>query len=89
MSQVGQALATLALCLVVWGVVSLIRIVAYLSTRGEKISYVFIKLFALKYVHRYRVLTTGETGRPGFWFYSYTLSMLGALVLGVLALTLA
>jgi hypothetical protein len=87
--QTGQVLATLALCLVVWGVISLIRIAIYLASRGEKINYVFIKLFALKYVQRYRVLTAGETGRPGFWFYSYVLSMLGALLFGTLTVIFA
>lgn len=79
--QIPEFIAAAGLALVIWGIVSLIKIVSYLSSRGVKISYVFIRLFAIKYVSQYRTMTTEETGKPGFWFYSYVLSMLAALII--------
>jgi hypothetical protein len=76
------------LALVVWGIVSLIKMVSYLSSRGVRTSYVFVRLFALKYVNLYRTMTIEESGSTGFWFYSYVFSMLGALAMAVVLLTL-
>ncbi|MBN2586019.1 MAG: hypothetical protein JXA64_10350 [Candidatus Fermentibacteraceae bacterium] len=83
-----EILAAVALAAVIWGITSLIRIVSYLSSRGTKVNFVFIRLFALRYVNQYRNMTREETGRTGAWFHSYVFSMLGALALAVAAILL-
>ena len=63
-----------------WGVVSSIAIISFLSARGEKINFFLLKLLLFRYVTRYSEITTGESGRPGSWYYSYIVSMILAFV---------
>jgi len=78
----------LALISVVSGIVSSIVITAWLSKRGMKINYPFIKVMIIKYVHQYRKITQQETGKPGPWFYSFVISMNLALVFAVVGFVL-
>ena len=70
------------------GIVSSIVIASFLSRRGIKINYLFIKILILKYVHRYRKITLQETGKPGSWFYSYIISMNIALIFAIIGIVL-
>ncbi|HUT47235.1 MAG TPA: hypothetical protein VMX36_13205 [Sedimentisphaerales bacterium] len=70
------------------GVVSSILIASFLSGRGIKINYPFIRVLILKYIHQYRKITMQETGKPGPWFYSYVISMNLALVFAVISIVL-
>ncbi|MBI5476504.1 MAG: hypothetical protein HY964_07175 [Ignavibacteriales bacterium] len=79
---------TLALICVFWGVVSSIVIVSFLSNHGVKINYFLLKLFLPKYVSQYRKLKIEETGKPGYWYYSFVVSMISALVLAIIGLLL-
>ena len=78
----------LAILSVVWGIVSSMIIVSYLSRRGVKINFLFIRILILKYIHQYHQLTRQETGKPGPWFYSYVVSVLLALAFAILGLSL-
>jgi len=55
----------LALMSIVWGIVTSIMITSFLSRRGIKINYLFLRLFIFKYVSQYRKITMEETGKPG------------------------
>lgn len=68
---------------VIWGIVSEMAMISFLSGHGEKINYLFLKVYFFKYMKRYSEITTAETGRPGPWFYSYIVSMNLALVFGI------
>jgi hypothetical protein len=70
------------------GVASSIGIVAYLQRRGQRINWIFINVFILKYVHQYHGLTTQETGKPGPLFYSYVIAMNTALVAAIIGMAL-
>lgn len=72
----------------IFGVVSSIVITAWLSKRGIKINYIFIKVLIIKYVHQYRKITQQETGKPGPWFYSFVISMNLALVFAIVGIVL-
>ena len=78
----------LALVSVVLGIVTIIMIVSFLSKRGVKINYLFIRLFIFRYVHQYRKITIEENGKPGPLFYRFIISMNLALVLAVLGIIL-
>ena len=80
-------LATAIVC-VLWGVVSSITIVAYLSDHGVKINYLLLRLLLPKYVGQYRKMTMEKTGKSGFWYYSFVTSMIAALVLAVVGLAI-
>ena len=71
------------------GVYFMLRMVGYLRSRGEKVSFLLFRLRWFQYMERYRELTLGETGEPGSWLLWYKVAMLAALLLvisGALAL---
>jgi len=84
----SEILLGIALGSVAWGVVSAIVIASYLANRGRKINFIFFRILILKYIHEYYEITQQENGKPGFWFYSYVVSMNLALVLAVIGLIL-
>jgi hypothetical protein len=85
MSNVFLALALLS---VAWGIVSAGAITSFMSSRGVRINFLFIRILIVKYVHQYHELTLKERGRPGPWFYSYIVSMNLALVFAIVGLVL-
>ena len=72
----------------IFGVISSIVITSWLSKRGIKINYPFIKVLIIKYVHQYRKITQQEGGKPGPWFYSYVISMNLALFFAITGIIL-
>ena len=78
----------LAIISAVSGVFSSIVIASWLSKRGIKINYPFIKVLIIKYVHQYRKITQQEGGKPGPWFYSFVISMNLALVFAITVIVL-
>lgn len=85
MSNLFLALAIIS---TLWGVVSSIVIVSFLSNHGVKINYFLLRLLLPKYVGQYRKITIEETGKPSVWYYSFVISMNSALVLAVVGLLL-
>jgi hypothetical protein len=77
-----------ALICVLWGIVSSMMIVSFLSNHGVKINYLLLKLFLPKYVGQYRKITLEENGKPGIWYYSFVISMNSALALAAIGLLL-
>lgn len=78
----------IALVCAAWGIVSAIAIVSYISRRGQKINYLLLRIMIYKYIHSYSEMTREERGRPGFWFYSYIVSMNLALVFVIIGAVL-
>jgi hypothetical protein len=78
----------LAVLSALWGVVSSMAIASFLSRRGIKVNYVFIRVLIFKYIHQYRKITMQEKGRPGPWFYSFVISMNLALVFAIVGIVL-
>jgi hypothetical protein len=78
----------LAILSAIWGIVSSIVIVAFLSKRGIKINFLFFRVLMLKYIHQYHKITIQENGRSGPWFYSYIISMNLALALAIVGIVL-
>lgn len=66
-------------------VVSSLMMVDYLKKRGEKISFIWIRLFIFAYADKYRKLTKEETGQAGPLFYAWIISINVALVCALLA----
>ena len=77
-----------ALVSVIVGIVFMIMIVSFLSKRGIKINYIFLRLYIIKYIHQYRKITIEENGKPGNLFYAFIVSMNLALVLAVIGIIL-
>jgi hypothetical protein len=78
--------AVLAFASVGLGVVFSIMIVHEVSKRGVKISFLWLRLYLIKYIHQYQQLTRKETGRPGPLYYPCIVSYQMALVFAVVYL---
>jgi hypothetical protein len=78
----------LALIAVAWGIATSIMITSFLSRRGIKINYLFLRLFIFRYVSQYRKITKEETGKPGPLFYSSIAAWNLALLLAIIGVIL-
>ena len=85
MSTVIFGIAVIGL---VWGIVSVLVMTAFVSNRGYKISVPFFRIFVIKYIYLYSRITKEENGKPGVWFYSFIIAMNLALTLTVAGLLL-
>ena len=88
MTELGTLLLALAVPCVVVGVVSMMAMAGALQSRGEKIDWVFVRLFMPKYIAQYRDATIQETGHPGSLFYVFLISMNLALAFAILGVAL-
>ena len=86
--MISNILVALALIAVVWGIVSSLKIVTHLASRGIRINYILLRVMILRYIGMYHDMTVREAGRPGPWYYSYIASMLLALLFAVIGLAL-
>ena len=83
--QAHVVLLILAGLCVAWAAVSAVFISAALDRRGIQTSFVLMRLRFLQYLSQYREITRRETGRTGFWFYSYVISINAVWILGLAA----
>jgi len=78
----------LALIGIAFGIAASVMIVSFLSRRGIKINYLFIRLFIFRYIRQYRQITMEETGKPGPLFYWSITSWNLALVFAIIGIVL-
>ena len=78
------AVLVVAWVCVVWAVVAALLIAADRRRRGAKVSYVWLRLFILRYLFDYRRMTRQETGRTGLLFYHYVVPLNVALLLSII-----
>jgi hypothetical protein len=77
-------LMVIGLLCAVWAVTASILIVRDVKRRGVAVSYLWLRLMILKYLHDYARLTREETGRVGPLFYHYMVPLNVALVIVVI-----
>jgi hypothetical protein len=70
------------------GVALMMAMTGVVQAHGQKISWVFLRLYVLKYINDYRNLTTKRLGRPGPLFYPFIVFMNLALLFALLGLVL-
>jgi hypothetical protein len=78
----------LAIASALWSVVSAIVIASYLSQRGVKTNFLFLRLFGINNVRDYQKFAGDESGKSEPWFQSFTVSMKVALVTGLIGVIL-
>jgi hypothetical protein len=79
-------MALLVGCLLVcatWAVTAAVLMARDLGKRGLPVSFVWLRLMILSYLHQYAKVTRQETGRIGPLFYHYVVPLNLALVLAV------
>jgi hypothetical protein len=64
----------------VWSVTASLLIARDLEKRGIPISFFWLRLMILKYLHQYSKITREETGRVGSLFYHYVVPLNVAVV---------
>ena len=79
-------LACLALACVIWSVVTIIRITAFLDKRGIKTPVPFWGFYLFRNMGRYKETTIKETGKVGSLYYQYVIPINAALLLALAAL---
>ena len=67
-------------------VVSTVMIFSKLKVRGEKVSFLWLRIFMISYAHKYKKLTREESGKVGYLFYLWIISINIALICAVLYL---
>lgn len=77
-------LLILALACAVWAITAAITIASELRRRGMPVSYVWLRVMILKYLHEYAKVTQEETGRVGPLFYHYVVPLNAALLLVII-----
>lgn len=85
MTPTTLVLASLATACIIWYVVATILIFENLRRRGEKVSFIWLRLLAISYALKYRDLTRKETGRTGGLFCQWVVSINMTAVLIVAA----
>lgn len=74
--------AALAIILYIWATMMIYN---FLNKRNEKMpSFIFIRLFIFRYVDRYKTITKNETGKVGYLYYLWIISINLALACFVL-----
>jgi hypothetical protein len=76
-------LVGLLLVCAIWAVTAAVLIARDLEKRGIPVSFVWLRLMILKYLHQYSKITREENGRVGPLFYHYVVPLNVALVLAV------
>ena len=61
-------------------VVSTLMMYSYLKDKGEKVSFIWLRLYMISYANRYKKLTKNETGKVGYLFYIWIVSINVALI---------
>jgi hypothetical protein len=73
---------------VIWNVATSIRIFDWFRHRGVSVSFVWLRVTAPWYAHKYRKITREETGRTGALYYHWIISINSALVFALVAIVL-
>ena len=80
-------LITIGAVAVIWYVAATLLICEYLRNKNQRVNYIFLKMMAPVYAHRYRKITRAETGKTGPLFYHWIIpvnTMLAAAVLSLI-----
>lgn len=65
----------------IWAITASLLIARDLEKRGIPVSFFWLRLMILKYVHQYSKITRAETGRIGPLFYHYVIPLNIAVLL--------
>lgn len=78
--ETGTLLISVGAAFALAGTVFMVRIVHYLKSRGERISFFLLRLRWFQYMSRYSELTIKDTGETGSDLKWYRISMVAALL---------
>ena len=67
-------------------IVTTIMIYSYLKDKGEKVSFLWLRLFMISYANKCKKITMDETGKTGYLFYVWIISINIALISAILIL---
>ena len=91
MNSAASVLLVVAVGSAIWATVTMVRVCEFLRLRGEKVSFLLLRVMIFRYLRRYRAITVAETGRVGPLYHQFVTSVnvvlvtAGAAVLVLLA----
>lgn len=84
----SEAFLILAFISIAWGIVSTIAVANFLQKKGNKIIFLLINVMIFRYINDYHKITMEETGKAGFWYWSFVISMNCALLFAIIGMIL-
>lgn len=75
MDAVTIVCVSMAVCCVVWYVVTTMLIYENLRQRGEKVNFILLRMLAPWYASKYKTITKAESGQVGTLFYHWVISI--------------
>ena len=81
METIELILIVAMIALIVLYIISTMLIFNYLKKKGEKVSFLWLRLFMISYANKYKEITKKEKGKTGPLFYWWILSINLTLIL--------
>ncbi len=75
MQPTTYVLIAVALGSAIWATVTMVRVYEFLRRRGEKASFLFLRIMIFRYLRRYKAITLEERGRVGPLYHQFTTSV--------------
>jgi len=85
-SPLDTLFSSIGIVAVIIFIISTMMIYSYLERRGEKLSFIWLRLYIFSYVSKYVKITKRETGKIGNIFYIWLISINTALLCAILVL---
>ena len=85
MNPAASMLLAVAVGSAMWSTVTMVRIYEFLRLRGEKVSFLLLRVMIFRYLRRYRKITVAETGRAGPLYHQFVTSVNVVLLAAVAA----
>ena len=86
LSPLDTLLSSIGIIAIIIFIISTMMIYSYLEKKGEKLSFIWLRLFIFSYVSKYVKFTKRETGKIGYFFYIWLISINTALLCAILVL---
>lgn len=87
--KIAHLLAFVAGFCGIWASAASVRICIYLKRKQVPVSFLWLRVLIIKYIHQYRQITRSETGRVGPLYYHFVISVNLALAAGIAAILTA
>ena len=78
--------SSIAIIALITFVVTSVMIYSYLDRKGEKVSFLWLRLYMIPNANKYKRITKNETGKVGSLFYIWLISINTALICTILVL---
>ena len=79
-------LSSIGIIAIIIFIISTMMVYGYLEKRGEKVSFLWLRLYIFSYVNKYKKITKEGTGKIGYLFFMWLISINIAFISAILVL---